>query len=51
MVYAEPIFTLLLLPGKLHLAGVWLAVPLAQTAAFVIALAEKQIAEKTAAGA
>ncbi len=52
LVYAEPIFTLLLLlllPWKLHLAGVWLAVPLAQTAAFVIALAEKKIAAKTAA--
>lgn len=52
LVYAEPIFTLLLLlllPWKLHLSGVWLAVPLAQTAAFVIALAEKKIAAKTAA--
>lgn len=49
LVYAEPIFTLLLLlllPPRLQLAGVWLAVPLAQTITFVIALIEKRVAER-----
>ena len=44
LVYAEPVCTLLLLlalPPVLGLNGVWLAVPLAQTVTFVIALIAK----------
>ena len=45
LVYAEPVCTLLLLlalPPVLGLNGVWLAVPLAQTVTFVIALIAKR---------
>ena len=40
LVYAEPVFTLLfllILPLMLKLTGVWMAVPLAQVATFIIA--------------
>ena len=49
LVYAEPICTLLfliLLPPFLKLTGVWLAVPLAQVATFVIELAESSAVVK-----
>lgn len=42
LVYAEPVFTLLfllILPLMLKLTGVWMAVPLAQVATFIIACA------------
>ena len=50
LVYAEPVCTLLLLlvlppllPPALRLTSVWLAVPLAQTAAFGVGLFEKRL--------
>ena len=49
LVYAEPVCTLLFLltlPLGLKLTGVWLAVPLAQTAAFLIALLAKRGVER-----
>ena len=49
LVYAEPVCTLLFLltlPLGLKLTGVWLAVPLAQTAAFLIALLAKRRVER-----
>lgn len=51
LVYAEPVCTLLLLlilPPVLGLDGVWLAVPLAQTVTFVIALIAKARVDKAA---
>ena len=48
LVYAEPVCTLLfllLLPFGLKLTGVWLAVPLAQTVTFLIALIAKRRVE------
>ena len=49
LVYAEPgctLLVLLTLPRGMGLAGVWLAVPLAQAATFVIALAAKIWADR-----
>ena len=49
LVYAEPVCTLLFLltlPLGLKLTGVWLAVPLAQTAAFLTALLAKRRVER-----
>lgn len=49
LVYAEPVFTLLLLlilPAASGLNGVWLAVPLAQVVTFVIAAASKRYVDK-----
>lgn len=51
IVYAEPVFTLLLLlilPQFLKLTGVWLAVPLAQTATFAVGLVESRVAKQKA---
>ena len=51
LVYAEPVctlFLLLALPPVLGLDGVWLAVPLAQTVTFVIALIAKARVDKAA---
>ena len=51
LVYAEPVCTLLLLlilPPVLGLDGVWLAVPLAQTVTYVIALIAKARVDKAA---
>lgn len=45
LVYAEPILlliTLMVLPSFMGLSGVWLAVPLAQTLTFIIALLAKR---------
>ena len=49
LVYAEPVFTLLLLlvlPHFLKLTGVWLAVPLAQIATFLVGLVESSAAKR-----
>ena len=49
LVYAEPVCTLLLLivlPFMLKLIGVWIAVPVAQTITFVIALIAKRYVDK-----
>ena len=51
LVYAEPVCTLLLLlilPPVLGLDGVWLAVPLAQTVTFIIALIAKRSVDRAA---
>ena len=51
IVYTEPVFTLLLLlilPQFLKLTGVWLAVPLAQTATFAVGLVESRVAKQKA---
>ena len=51
LVYAEPVCTLLLLlilPPVLGIDGVWLAVPLAQTVTFIIALIAKRRVDRAA---
>ena len=55
LVYAEPVCTLLMLlilPPMLKLTGVWLAVPIAQVIAFVIAwTAKRRVDANIASGA